>query len=252
MRPRFLYLFRCFYTWNSRGQGVRHVKFSNYAVVDGGITGAYWYSEAVLGSSKYRHIGTSFKTIKDFNGNYTNRAYATNIYGNGENTADVLTNLNLIPISGFTKISFHGWGEESTLQASNIRNSYTSTLPVLKSCGAHLDTYTVSSSNGNIAPGSVHCAMRDSYISVPSMWYGEGNWGSSHYRHLEFVQIDQNQNAYGTSSDICDNASNVCGWTSTKDLNIKPMMACFKTVKYNVTGQWNENWTGTSTFECPR
>jgi hypothetical protein len=253
--------FKCgpgFYTYSVtsthgvQGQGVRCVKFSNYAIVDGGITGAYWYGEGVWGTTKYRHIGTSFKIMKDFNGNYTSRAYATDIYGNGENAAGVFTNLNLIPISGFTKIGVPGWGEEWTLQTSGVHNTYTSTLSVVKSCGAHLDTYTVSGSNGVTAPGSVRCAMRDSYISVPAMWYGEGNWGTSHYRHLGFVQIDQNQNAYGTAADICDNASNVCGWTSTNGLNIKPLMGCFQTVKYNVSGQWNENWTGTSTFQCPR
>lgn len=247
-----------FYTYSVKstngtpGQGVRCVKFNNYAVVDGAISGAYWYGEGVWNSTRYRHIGYSFKILKDFNGNYSSLAYATDIYGNGENTAGVFTNLRLIPVSGYTKISVPGWGEEWTLQPSGTHAGYTSTLSVVKNCGANLDAYTVSASNGVVAPGSVRCAMRDSYSATPSVWYGEGDWGQTHYHHLGFVQLDQNSNAYGTASDICDKSNYFCGNTSFNGLNIKPLMGCFQPVKYQVTGQWNEGWSGTSTLQCPR
>jgi len=234
------------------GQGVRCVKFNNPAIVDGGITGAYWYGEGTWGALKYRHIGTAFKTLKDFNGNYTNLAYSTDIYGNGENTAGVYDNLHLVPVSGYNKIDVPAWGEEWTWQPSGVHNGYTSTLSPVKSCGGNLETYAVSSSNNVTAVGSVRCAIRNSYSVLPTMWYGEGNWGTANYRHLGFVQTDQNQIGYGTSSDVCNISTNVCGTTSVDGLTIKPLMGCFQQVKYNVSGQWNENWTGTDIFECAK
>jgi len=234
------------------GQGVRCVKFNNYEIVNGGIAGAYWYAEGVWGTTKYRNIGYSYKTLKDFSGDYTSMATAIDIYGNGENTAGVNYNLTLVPTSGYNKITVPGWGEEWTRQTSGVQSSYTSTLAAVKSCGAHLDTYAVSSANGAPANG-VRCAIRDANIIAPAMWYGEGSWGSENYRNLGFVQMSSTEATInGTAADICNIASDTCGATSTNGLDIKPMMGCWQTVKYKVTGQWNENWTGTTSYECPK
>jgi hypothetical protein len=228
----------------STGGGVRCVKFINYQVIDGQISGAYWYGEGTLNQYIYRHLGNIYLKKDPVTGATTTVSLASDIYGNGENAEFTASDLKLSPIDGQNLIQETSeWPEQWILERSGVAN-YTSNLKPVTNCGRFFTKLTVNEGTG------IRCAIRPNLgEEYPDLvWYGDSESGS--HRHLGIVTRLDDEGAHATAIDFCSKA--VCTATDTHELLLEGLNHCDGPLKIQVSGGWNELWTSTEKLICAR
>lgn len=226
----------------STGGGVRCVKFVDYALVDGQITGVYWYGEGTLNQYIYRHLGNVYLRKDPVTGAQTIVSLASDIYGNGENATFSATDLTLHPIDGIKLIQEESdWPEQWILEPSGVAN-YTSTLGPVTRCGKYFRKFAVAGGK------SVRCSI----LPEPSneypvrVWYGDTDHGRN--RHLGIVTGFRSSAVDATAVNFCDAKS--CPGPRSEALKLKALNRCGQPARIRVTGSRSELWTSTER-PCP-
>jgi hypothetical protein len=250
------------------GDGVRCVKFYNSTTVEGKLTGVYWYGEGQWNGAAYRHIGltyTNIQLLKKPTGGIIEiphyASYAADISGNGEQSDNEFTNVELKSSSdNMDKIDVTGdWNEIWTMEPSGQSSTYRSKLQPVTSCGSHLKKASVTGSNGNNT--GIRCvyvqpekpnALKKDFKGI--VWYGEGQVRGKKYRHFGHTQDESATSA--VAADICNDQNYICNKTSDGGLTIYQdvvHVAGFNKcqVKYTVSGEWKEFWQRTDLVACP-
>lgn len=112
----------------------------------------------------------------------------------------------------------------------------------LFTCGTHLTTYRVTSPDG--ALGGVRCVKfinekrRDKRDSLTFVWYGEGRWGNTDYRHIGYSAKEYSGQQSNYAADISGNGEGTNGTFNRLSFRISPN---WQTIQ--VSGDWNETWT---------
>lgn len=195
-----------------------------------------WYGEGQWGTARYRHIG--FARAIDTNDHFVGSA--GDIYGNGESSGSLFNRSLSITINlGFqdawsasnppSVIAIRGaWNEDWLLVPDGYITNW-SPLGKVTKCGA-LQSWRIDSPNG----AGVRCVLKDeSWLTV---WYGEGNWGSTSYRHLGTADMGPKGNKWG-AVDLCL-PGQFCGKAPWGTLTISKPAADTIQVK----GGWDESW----------
>ena len=228
----------------STGGGVRCVKFIDYQVIDGQITGAYWYGEGTLNDYIYRHLGNIYLRKDPVTGATTIVSLASDIYGNGENAEFSASDLKLMPIDGQNLIQeTSDWPEQWILERSGVAN-YTSNLKPVTNCGKFFTKLTVKDGTG------IRCAMRSNLgEEYPDLvWYGDSESGL--HRHLGIVTGIDTAGAHATAIDFCSKDN--CPAPNSQWLLLKGLNHCAEPFNIRVSGRWNELWTSTEKLICAR
>ena len=226
----------------STGGGVRCVKFIDYQLVDGQITGVYWYGEGTLNQYIYRHLGNVYLRKDPATGATTIVSLASDIYGNGENAKFSANDLKLTPINGQDLIQETSeWPEKWILEKSGVAN-YTSHLGPVANCGRFFTKLTVAAGMG------VRCAMRsDRGEEYPDLvWYGDQENGS--HRHLGIVTGKDAREARATAVAFCSKGT--CPAPPEGRLVLTGLNHCDEPFKIRVSGDWNELWTSAERLSC--
>jgi hypothetical protein len=228
----------------STGGGVRCVKFHNYRLVDGQMTGVYWYGEGTLNQYVYRHLGNVYLDRDPATGRAQVVSLASDIYGNGENAEFTASDLKLTPVDGIKLIQETSeWPEQWILEPTG-RTAYTSTLKPVRNCGRFFTTFRVEGGEG------VRCAMRsrpgEEYPDL--VWYGDSERGSR--RHFGIVTRGRGQDAQALAIDLCDGAR--CRGRLTYRLMLRSLDRCGRLLRLRVSGDWNELWRSTEELTCAR
>lgn len=259
--PTLIPLFKCgpgFSTYSVRslsgvnGDGVRCVKFHNRQTVGDDLAGVYWYGEGQWNGSRYRHVGYTYRQVNPF-GDDTVGSYAADIFGNGENSNNQFSNLKVRAVQGLNRIRVTGgWSEEWILESSGRAATYRGNLNPVANCGSYLERAQVTDANGSTANGTgIRCMVRNSYIGLPTIWYGEGQWNGKRYRHFGITTQTQTwDHGLGTAADLCNDPSTFCGQTAPNGLQLQAEMGCGQMSKYRITGNWNERWNGSKRLDC--
>lgn len=228
----------------STGGGVRCVKFIDYKIVDGQITGAYWYGEGTLNNYVYRHLGNVYLSKDPATGAAKIVSLASDIYGNGENAEFTASDLKLTPIRGQDLIQETSeWPEQWILEPSGVAK-YTSRLKPVTNCGRFFTKLTAGDGTG------IRCAIRPNLgQEYPDLvWYGSSESGS--HRHLGVVTGLDAQGAKATAIDFCGRA--ICPAPDSRLLLLKGLNHCAEPFKIRVSGGWNQLWTSTERLICAR
>jgi hypothetical protein len=228
----------------STGGGVRCVKFIDYQVIDGQISGAYWYGEGTLNQYIYRHLGNIYLKKDPVTGATTTVSLASDIYGNGENAEFTASDLKLSPIDGQNLIQETSeWPEQWILERSGVAN-YTSNLKPVTECGKFFTKLTVNDGAG------VRCAIRPNLgEEYPDLvWYGDSDSGSR--RHLGIVTSLDNEGARATAINFC--SKDICPTPADHQLLLKGLNHCAEPFNIRISGSWNELWTSTEKLICAR
>lgn len=226
----------------STGGGVRCVKFVDYQLVDGQMTGVYWYGEGTLNQYVYRHLGNIYVRTDPATGARTVVSLASDIYGNGENAEFSANDLVLTPIDGQRLIQETSeWPEQWVLEPSGVAD-YTSTLGPVTQCGQFFTKFTADGGRG------VRCAMRSSQADeYPNLvWYGDSDRGAR--RHLGIVTGPDSQGARAIAVDFCGRA--LCPAPASARLRLLGLNRCGQPHRIRVSGAWNEIWRSAERSLC--
>jgi|SRR5579859_4375122 len=228
----------------STGGGVRCVKFIDYELVNGQMTGVYWYGEGTLNEYVYRHLGNVYQRKDPTTGTTTIVSLASDIYGNGENAKFTASDLKLTPIHGQDLIQETSeWPEQWILEPSGVAN-YTSHLKRVRNCGRFFTKFVINNGSG------VRCSMRsgrgDEYPHL--VWYGDETSGSVSERHLGIVTGRDEKRARATAIDFCGKSR--CMTPNSYELFLTGLNHCNELYKIRVTGGWNELWTSSEQRTC--
>ncbi|MES2096980.1 MAG: hypothetical protein V4459_09495 [Pseudomonadota bacterium] len=226
----------------STGGGVRCVKFVDYALVGGQITGVYWYGEGTLNQYVYRHLGNVYVGKDPATGASTIVSLAADIYGNGENATFSATDLTLHPIDGIKLIQEESdWPEQWILEPSGVAD-YISTLGPVARCGKFFRKFTVEGGRG------VRCSIlphpKNQYPD--RVWYSDSDRGLN--RQLGIVIGVQPGAVDATAVDLCATAR--CPGPQTEAVKLKAIYRCGQPARIWVTGSRSERWTGPE-WQCP-
>lgn len=227
----------------STGGGVRCVKFIDYALVDGQITGVYWYGEGRLNQYIYRHLGNVYVRNNPATGAQTIVSLASDIYGNGENATFSATDLTLHPIDGIKLIQEKSdWPEQWILEPDGVA-SYTSTLGPVTRCGRYFRKFTVGGGQG------IRCSiLPNSSNEYPvRVWYGDSGRGLN--RHLGIVTGTRPRAVDATAINFCD--AKRCLGPASEPLKLEALNHCRQSVRIRVTGGRSELWASTEKSTCP-
>jgi hypothetical protein len=225
----------------STGGGVRCVKFVDYALVDGQITGVYWYGEGTLNQYVYRHLGNVYVRKDPVKGGRTIVSLASDIYGNGENATFSATDLTLHPIDGIKRIQEKSdWPEQWILEPSGIAD-YTSTLRPVTRCGKYFRTFAVGGKG-------VRCTiLPDPSDEYPiRVWYGDSDSGLN--RHFGIVTGVRSGAVDATAIAFCGAAR--CPGPETEALKLEALNRCGQPARIRVTGDRSELWASTARPPC--
>ncbi len=227
----------------SIGAGVRCVKFVDYALVGGQITGVYWYGEGTLNQYVYRHLGNIYVRKDRATGAQTIVSLASDIYGNGENATFSATDLTLHPIDGIKLIQEKSdWPEQWILEPSGVAN-YTGTLGPVTRCGKYFRKFTVDGGRG----------VRCSILPEPGneypvrVWYGDTDHGRN--RHFGIVIGARSEAVDATAVKFCGTAR--CPAPESEALTLAALNRCGQPARIRVTGGRSELWTSTERPSCP-
>lgn len=228
----------------STGGGVRCVKFIDYRIVNGQMTGVYWYGEGTLNQYRYRHLGNVYARRDIATGALRIVSLASDIYGNGENAEFSSSDLTLTPIDGQRLIQeTSDWPEQWVLEPSGVAN-YTSTLGPVTSCGRFFTTFVTGNGDG------VRCAMR----SAPDgqypdlVWYGDSMRGA--HRQMGVVTGLGQGGARAVAVEFCGRMG--CGSVAGRRLRLEALGRCGEARRIRVSGGWNELWRSSELRPCVR
>lgn len=227
----------------STGGGVRCVKFVDYALVNGQITGVYWYGEGTLNQYVYRHLGNVYVRQDRATGVRAIVSLASDIYGNGENATFSATDLTLRPINGIKLIQEESdWPEQWVLEPSGVAN-YASVLGPVTRCGKYFRRFTVDGK-------SIRCSiLPDRSDEYPvRVWYGDSDRGLN--RHLGIVTGARPGAVDATAVSFCGVQS--CPGPESETLKLVALNRCGHAARIRVTGGWSELWASTESPPCSR
>lgn len=227
----------------STGGGVRCVKFIDHALVNGQITGVYWYGEGTLNQYVYRHLGNVYVRKDPGTGGRTIVSLASDIYGNGENATFSATDLTLRPIDGIKLIQEESdWPEQWVLEPSGVAN-YASVLGPVTRCGKYFRRFTVDGKG-------VRCSiLPDPSDEYPvRVWYGDSDRGLN--RHLGIVIGAGSGAVDATAVNFCGAQS--CPGPKSEALKLVALNRCGHAARIRVTGDWSELWASTEPPPCSR
>jgi hypothetical protein len=206
---------------NRQGSGIRCVKISE-GKPGNTLPRIAWYGEGNWNGATYRHAGQAIYRGSALVG------FASDIYGNGENTNNNFPGNLKIQILGSSRIRVTGaWNEEWQLvKATNYKP-----LARPKTCGGYFDQYRVSDLTGTRKGEGLRCVLRVGPRNTT--WFGNGNWGGTTYSHIGTKAL----NGYG-AGDICANGLGpTCNTFGYGSLKLTPVPGGF-----DVTGAWSEKW----------
>lgn len=227
----------------STGGGVRCVKFIDYALVDGQMTGVYWYGEGTLNQYVYRHLGNVYVRKDPAAGARKIVSLASDIYGNGENATFSATDLTLRPIDGIKLIQEESdWPEKWVLEPSGVAD-YVSHLRPVTRCGRYFRKFSVGGGKG------VRCSIlpeaRDEY--PVRVWYGDTDRGRN--RHLGIVTGAKPGAVDATAVNFC--GTERCPGAESETIRLTALNRCGEPARIRVTGDLSELWSSTERPPCP-